>query len=66
MNEGKYFYMVVTQDEYELPLIVSERVSDIAAYVGKTENAVFSSLAHYYAGHNKTCLYRRVEKEEHE
>lgn len=60
----RYIYMVVTQDEYELPLIVSENILDIARFTGKSVKSIRSSLAHFYNGEYKTSQYRRVKKDE--
>lgn len=39
-------YMVVTQDEYELPLIVSESMRDIADYLGTSVDNARSAMYH--------------------
>lgn len=60
----KYIYMVVTNDEYELPLVVSESIVDIARYTGRTIESVYSSLAHYYNGRRNSNLRRVLVDEE--
>ena len=62
-KKTKYIYMVVTNDKYELPLIVSESIIDIARYTGRTIESIYSSLAHYYNG-RRNCNIRRIEVDE--
>ena len=56
----KCLYMVVTHDEYELPLIVSEDIKEIAEYTGCKVSAILSMISHYEAGRRKKGVYRRV------
>jgi hypothetical protein len=57
-------YMKVTEDEYELPLIVTPYVSELAEKCGVTRNSIESEISRYYQGKIKSCRYRRVDVEE--
>lgn len=58
-----YLYMVVTNDEYEFPLIVSENIHDIERYSGSSESTIRSCISRYNRGMLKG-KFRRVEVEE--
>lgn len=53
-------YMLVTRDEYELPIAVADNPKDLAIMLGTTVNVVQSSISHHRAG------WIRVETEEAE
>lgn len=59
MNE-RTLYMYVTDDEYELPLFVSEDAQEVARVAGTTRNSVFSSITRYEKNGIKT-RFRRVK-----
>lgn len=41
-------YMAVTADKYELPLIVSDKVKDIAKYAGTGERNIYQGIYHNF------------------
>lgn len=41
----KKLYMAVTDDKYELPMCVSDRVSEIAQFCGIKEGSVYSMIS---------------------
>ena len=43
-NEGKYYWMIVTNDEYELPIVVCDTARELAEYLGLKPNTVYSHL----------------------
>ena len=45
MNACKPLYMLVSQDEYELPLAVTDSVEDLARTAGVTVGTVTASLS---------------------
>ena len=55
-----YVYMKVTKDKYELPLIVTDTVQEMAERCGTTVNVIRSLISHEKAGRKTTC-YKRVE-----
>lgn len=48
----KYIYLVVTNDEYELPIYVGDRVKDVARYLKLKPQTVSARF----------CLSRRVKR----
>lgn len=57
-------YMVVTNDEYELPLIVSENIHDIEWFSGSSESTIRSCINRVEQGKLKRSKFRKVEVEE--
>lgn len=39
-------YMEITKDEYELPIVVADSAEELARKVGRTRDAIYSSIAH--------------------
>lgn len=39
-------YMLVTQDKYELPLIVADSVTELAQILGIKRNVISSAMSH--------------------
>ena len=56
----KKLYLLVSKDEYELPLAVCDSVYELSKKTGATENTIKSSLSHYY-NDGVNSPYRRVE-----
>ncbi len=54
----KILYMIVTRDEYELPLAVEDSSINLARRIGMNPNTLRSSMSHGYKG------YCKVEVEE--
>lgn len=42
----KAIYMKVTQDKYELPLVVADTVAELARLTGQKRSSVASALSH--------------------
>ena len=62
---GRYLWMKVTSDEYELPVAVADTAKELAKIVGTTENTINSRISHAKADGCR-CQYKRVEVEESE
>lgn len=54
-------YMAVTADKYELPLIVSDKVKDMAKYSGTSENNVYQGISHNFPGRKTKMKFIKVE-----
>lgn len=59
----KCLYLKVTNDKYELPLIVTEGAQELADKEGVAVNTIYSSISHYERN-NQYSPYRRVRIEE--
>lgn len=63
-------YMVITADEYELPLAVSTKAQEIADLLGRTKYEVFSAVSRKqvsqqrYSGHRYRIIKIEVGEEE--
>lgn len=57
MNKQQYFWLAVTADEYELPLVVEDTAAALARRLGISENTV---RVVEYRGKNE--MYRRTRK----
>ena len=64
MSKSNNVYMMVTNDEYELPLIVADTLDELAEKAGKKKTTISMCLYKYNAGKTSRCMYRRVEVEE--
>lgn len=58
----KKLYLLVSKDEYELPLAVCDSVYELSERAGATENTIRSALSHY-KNDGVNCPYRQVEVE---
>ena len=56
----KYLYLLVSRDEYELPIAVSESPTEIAKCAGTTPDTVVSSAGKVEKGYIKKSIFRRV------
>lgn len=62
--EGNYYYMMVTPDEYELPLIVTESLDEMEAKTGVKKRSIEQQLCRAKRrGYN--CIWKKVPKEEY-
>ena len=61
----KYIWMLVTSDEYELPLIVEDTVSKLAGKLGKKSSDICSAINKARKRGYK-CKYVKVEINEEE
>lgn len=50
-------WMLVTSDEYELPLAVADTASELAEICGVRENNIISSISHFKAKNHKRCKW---------
>ena len=62
----KKIYMMVTRDEYELPILITDSIDELAEKTGKSKNSILSSISHYLSGRYPYSPYRRIEIEEDE
>lgn len=46
MRRKKAVYMLVTQDKYELPLVVADTVTELARLTGVKRNVISSAMSH--------------------
>ena len=58
---GKKIYMVVTSDEYELPLYVADSVAEIAEWSGSTINSIYSMMSRVKRGKRKRSIFVSVD-----
>lgn len=58
-------WMKVTDDKYELPVMVAESQMELASMLGISPNTIASSMSHHRATGGYTP-YRRIEIEEGE
>ena len=54
-------WMVVTDDEYELPIFVAESALELSRITGVNVNTIRSSVSHLRSGRNKSSIYQKVE-----
>lgn len=45
MDKEKPMYMIVTNDEYELPLVVDRSLEGLAKFTGKTNRSLSSTIS---------------------
>lgn len=57
-------WMLVTSDQYELPLIIAETAKELADRAGVTSSTVQSNAYRYRAGKQKHSRYQIVSLEE--
>lgn len=57
-------WLLVSDDEYELPLVIADSVPQLASKIGVSENTIRSAWAHYVNGNRKHTRYQKVEWEE--
>ena len=61
IKKPEYLYLQVTDDEYELPIIVADTVHDLARKAGVDVSTVRSSLWRHETGKLKFSKFRRVK-----
>ena len=54
-------YMMVTDDELELPLVIADSVPELAKKIGKNVNTIYSGISHEQHGRIKRSIYKKVE-----
>lgn len=59
-------WLKVTQDKYELPMVVADSPKELARIVGTTAHNIHSTITHHKRAmdHRVVCPYVRVEIEE--
>ena len=57
-------WMMVTMDEYELPLAVAESAGELAKKVGVDKNTIMSCVSHVRKGRKTRSRYVKVEIED--
>lgn len=60
----KWLWLLVTDDEYELPLYVCDTKYELAEYCGTTPSNIQSSVCKVEQKGRKFSKYRRVLREE--
>lgn len=56
---GKYLWMTVSDDSYELPEVTADTAEELAKKLGKKTNAIYSAVSHAEKEGRK-CMYKRV------
>lgn len=56
-------YMMVTDDELELPLVIADSAPELAKKIGKNVNTIYSGISHEKHGRIKSSIYKKVEIE---
>lgn len=46
----KAIYIMVTKDEYELPMAIADTVKELSVMTGKSENAIRSGISNHKRG----------------
>ena len=57
-------YMAVTADKYELPLVISRRIQDVAEYANAPLSSVFSGITKNVSGKRRGIKFVKVEIDE--
>lgn len=52
-------WMKVTDDEYELPIVIADSAAELARMLGCSANSIYSSICRFNMGY--TSRYRKVE-----
>ena len=60
---GKYVYMKVTKDRYELPLVVADSVLELARMLGVDRGSIYKCLKRAKHGSKSQYLKILVEEE---
>ena len=61
---GKKVYMLVSNDEYELPVVVADTIHELALKCNVSEGSIKSCLALYRQGKIKNSQYIEIEIDE--
>lgn len=61
---GKYLYLYVTNDEYELPIAVAETPKELALMLGKSLSTVQNVYFRTQHGEIKDSRYKKILKDE--
>lgn len=61
---SKTVYMVVSNDEFELPALVTESILDVARMFKTSKDSIFSSIYHGAVRNNKYKILRVLLDEE--
>ena len=61
VHGADYLWLLVTEDEYEWPLVIADNLTEFSAIVGKSENAIRSAVCKAEK-RNRWSRYRKVKK----
>ena len=53
-------WMLLTNDKYELPLVIADTVNELARIIGKRPLTIRGMVSRYERGIKKRCIYQRV------
>lgn len=53
--------MIVTADKYELPILITNNINDLAKYAGRTKKSIKAALNYKSVDRNLKVKYVRVE-----
>ena len=53
-------WMMVTLDEYELPLLVADTAEELAVMAGVKVGAIHSAMSKHKHGKTQRCKYKKV------
>lgn len=59
-------YLLITLDEYELPLAVADTPTELAEMTGYKRSSIKSSISKYEKGLRPNCPFRRIVVEDEE
>lgn len=60
----RFYWLIVSQDQYELPLAVFDTAYELAAFEGKRTTDIQSAVTHAEQGHYRS-RYAKILKEEY-
>ena len=58
-----YWWMAVTPDKYELPIAVCDTAEDLAAAMGVSQSAIFTSIIKGLSGRNRRWRVIKIRRE---
>lgn len=61
-----YVYLEVSNDKYELPVVVADNLKELSEKTGVKTTSISTMLSKYENGHLEKCKYRKVAIEESE
>lgn len=64
MSAGrKYIYMMVSNDKYELPILIADTVQELADMAGVSRKTISTHISRSKKGQVKKIRYLRIKKE---
>ena len=64
MSRSKFIWMRVSKDKYELPEIIADSSTELAALCGIKRATIHTEICDYNHGRKTYCVYARVPIEE--